>query len=85
VRPSGESAPWIVARLGGAAKVGRAVRPHGLRHAAITTALDAGKDVRVVRRFSRHRTLDMVLRYDDDRGGIAGEIAGLLARRRDEE
>ena len=70
---------------GRGAKVGRAVRPHGLRHAAITAALDAGKDVRVVQRFSRHKTLDMVLKYDDDRGDIAGEIAGLLARRRNED
>ncbi len=62
--------------------VGRVVRPHGLRHAAITAALDAGKDVRIVQKFSRHKTLDMVLKYDDERGDIAGEVAGLLSRRR---
>jgi integrase/recombinase XerC len=82
VRLSGESIRLLVRRLGTAAGASRTVRPHGLRHAAATTALDAGKDVREVRKFTRHATLDMVLRYDDQRGDTAGEIAALLSRRR---
>lgn len=82
---SGEFVRLIVDRLAKAAGVSRTVRPHGLRHAAITAALNSGKDVRVVQRFSRHKTLDMVLRYDDERGDLAGEVAGLLSRRREED
>jgi integrase/recombinase XerC len=82
VRLSGESIRQLVGRLGIAAGVSRTVRPHGLRHAAATTALDSGRDVRDVRKFTRHATLDMVLRYDDQRLDTAGEIAALLSRRR---
>jgi integrase/recombinase XerC len=74
-RLSGESVRRIIGRLGRAAGLSRPLRPHGLRHSAATTALDAGRDVREVRRFTRHRSLEMVLRYDDLRRDIAGEIA----------
>jgi integrase/recombinase XerC len=83
-RLSGEAVRQVVDRLGTAAGTARRVRPHGLRHAAATAALDAGKDVRDVRKFTRHATLDMVLRYDDARRDTAGEIADLLSRRREE-
>ena len=36
------------------------------------------------RRFTRHRSLEMVLRYDDMRRDVAGEIARDLAGRRDQ-
>jgi integrase/recombinase XerC len=84
VRLSGETVRQVVERLGRAAGVGRTVRPHGLRHAAATAALDAGKHVRDVKKFTRHSSLDMVLRYDDARRDTAGEIADLLSRRREE-
>jgi integrase/recombinase XerC len=84
VRLSGETVRQVVARLGRAAGVARSVKPHGLRHAAATAALDAGKHVRDVRKFTRHASLDMVLRYDDARRDTAGEIADLLSRRREE-
>jgi integrase/recombinase XerC len=55
-------------------------RPHGLRHSAITAALDAfAGDVRKVQRFSRHRKLDTLLRYDDARRDDAGEVSRRLA------
>jgi integrase/recombinase XerC len=58
-----------------------AVRPHGLRHTAITSALAlTGGDVRRVQRFSRHRQIQTVLIYDDARRDIAGEVAALVAR-----
>jgi integrase/recombinase XerC len=82
-RMSGESVRRIVARLGRAAGLARPLRPHGLRHSAATSALDGGRDVREVRKFTRHRSLEMVLRYDDARRDVAGEIAKDLAGRRD--
>lgn len=62
------------------ASVGLTVRPHGLRHAAITSALDrTGGDVRRVQRFSRHRDVRVLNVYDDARRDMAGEVANLVA------
>src|SRR5262249_37072672 len=53
---------------------------HGLRQAAITEALDrTGGDVRAVQRFSRHRDLRTLQRYDDCRRDLAGEVARQVA------
>jgi integrase/recombinase XerC len=55
--------------------------PHGLRHQATTAALDAtGGDVLRVQRFTRHRCVETVLRYNDAREDRAGEIADMVAR-----
>src|SRR5208337_2257675 len=67
----------IVRELG--KKVGLKVRPHGLRHTAITAALDAfNGDYRKTRAFSRHTSLDTVRRYDDNRADHAGQVAHAL-------
>jgi hypothetical protein len=56
------------------------VRPHGFRHHAITRALDlTSGDLRRVQRFSRHRDPRTVLRYDDNRRDLGGEVASLVA------
>jgi integrase/recombinase XerC len=61
-------------------KAGIRARPHGLRHSAITEALDLmGGDVRAVQRFSRHKKLETLLRYDDNRRDLAGDVARRLA------
>ena len=67
----------LVRELGEA--VGIRARPHGLRHAAITEALDRGTDVRAVQRFSRHRDLRVLLVYDDNREDLGGKVACALA------
>lgn len=55
------------------------VRPHGLRHSGITTALDAtGGDLRRVRKYSRHAKLDTLMIYDDARHDVAAEIADVV-------
>lgn len=55
-------------------------RPHGIRHAAITEALDLmGGDIRKVQRFSRHRQLAVLAVYDDNRQDLGGEVARLVA------
>jgi len=79
-RLTGRSLARVLSVLGD--KVGRVVRPHGLRHAAITEALDAtGGNVRAVQRFSRHRDLRVLTRYDDNRQDLGGEVARLVAGR----
>jgi integrase/recombinase XerC len=54
-------------------------RPHGIRHTAITAALDhTGGDYRLVRSFSRHASLQTIARYDDNRCDNAGKVAKAL-------
>lgn len=61
-------------------RAGVPVRPHGLRHAAITTGLEAtGGDVRRVARFARHADVRTTMRYDDERADLAGSVARLVA------
>jgi integrase/recombinase XerC len=61
-------------------RLGMKVWPHGLRHAAITEALDlTGGNVRAVQRFSRHRDVRVLERYDDNRRDLGGEVAKLFS------
>lgn len=71
-RLSGTGVYDLIRALGDA--VGIRARPHGLRHAAITEALDRGTDVRAVQRFSRHRDLRILLVYDDNRADLGGDV-----------
>jgi integrase/recombinase XerC len=67
----------MVSKLGGA--VGLVTRPHGLRHAAITAALDkTNGNTRMVQRFSRHKKLETLGLYDDNRQDLGGEVARLV-------
>jgi len=62
-------------------KVGEKTRPHGLRHAAITEALEQTQgDVRRVAKYSRHKDLRVLVVYDDARKDIAGEVSKLVAK-----
>ena len=71
----------IVREAGRAAGVQKPVRPHGLRHAAITEALEAsGGDVRAVQKFSRHASVETLLVYDDARQDLGGKVAAKLAK-----
>ena len=64
-------------QLGGRAKV--KARPHGIRHTAITAAIDAfGGDYRKARAFSRHASLETVRKYDDNRADHAGQVAAVI-------
>lgn len=61
--------------------IGIKLWPHALRHSAITNALElTNGDVRKVAKFSRHRSLDMLMVYDDARLDAGGEIAALVAK-----
>lgn len=78
--PLGDAGVYHIIRTLGE-KVGVRARPHGLRHAAITEALDATRgDVRAVQRFSRHRSLEVLCVYDDARQDLAGEVSKLVAK-----
>jgi integrase/recombinase XerC len=77
-RLTGSAIFYIVRYLG--EKAGLVARPHGLRHAAITEALDlTGGDVRRVQKFSRHRDMRTVCLYDDSREDVGGQVAALVA------
>lgn len=79
-RLTGTAVFKIVRDLGRRAGLGRPTRPHALRHQAITQALDATNgDVRTVQRFSRHADPRTLLRYDDRRRDVAGDVARLVA------
>ena len=77
-RISGRSMHRLIAELG--ADVGIKTRPHGLRHASITAALDAHNgDIRAVQQHARHASPQTTMRYDDNRKDLAGKIAESLA------
>lgn len=79
-RLTGTSIYRIIRKLGTVA--GIQTRPHGLRHAAITEALDlTGGNIRAVARFSRHHDLKVLMIYDDNREDLAGGVARLVADR----
>jgi integrase/recombinase XerC len=69
----------ILAVLGERAKIGGRVRPHGLRHTAITALLDAGAGLREAQRFSRHADPRTLMRYDDNRSDIGGAMARVVS------
>jgi len=79
-RLTGSAIYAIVRKLG--QRVGVKARPHGLRHAAITTAAEITKgNVVAIRRFSRHRNVQTVMVYVDNYKDEGGEIAKQLAGR----
>lgn len=79
-RLTGQGVAVVLADLSDAAGLAGEVRPHGLRHASITHALDATNgDVRAVQRHSRHRDVRTLAIYDDNRTDLGGRVASLVA------
>lgn len=77
-RITGRSVHRIIAEIGRDA--GIKTRPHGLRHASITAALDMNNgDVRAAQQHARHANPQTTMRYDDNRRDLAGQIADSLA------
>jgi integrase/recombinase XerC len=77
-RLDGSTVYRIVRGLG--ERGGVRARPHGLRHSSITRVLDlSGGDIRAAQRFSRHRDVRVLERYDDSREDLAGQLARRLA------
>lgn len=78
-RLTGDGIRKIVVRLCTKAGIKKVMSPHRIRHSAITAALDATDgNVRKVQRLSRHRQLDTLMIYDDNRGRDQAEVTGLL-------
>jgi integrase/recombinase XerC len=78
-RLSGQSINELVKTAATRAGLTRTVRAHGLRHQAITEALDQGWVLRDVMQFSRHLDPKTVAIYDDRRTDVGGEIAAAIA------
>ena len=80
-RLTGTSLYRIVRRLG--EQVGLKVRPHGLRHSAITEACKAaqanGMGLEEVLHFSRHRDVKVLMVYRDRERDVQGQLATLVA------
>jgi integrase/recombinase XerC len=82
-RLTGDAVCRMVRRVSRLARLKKEARPHGLRHQAITRALDlTNGNAREVRKFSRHAKLETVIRYDDNREDVAGDIQRKLGRDR---
>lgn len=78
-RITGDGLRYVVAKIGDDAGV--RTRPHGLRHASITAALDAlNGDVRAVQQHARHTSPEVTMRYDDNRKDLAGKVASCLSK-----
>lgn len=79
-RLTGRAIHYLVKTWGGRAGLkGHQIRPHGLRHHAITLALNVtGGNVREVKGFSRHASVQTVLKYDDARHDHGGKITRIL-------
>lgn len=78
-RLTGDGLYKLVQRKTKAAGIDKAMSPHRIRHSAITAALDATDgNVRKVQKLSRHKNLNTLMIYDDNRGRDQLEVTGLL-------
>lgn len=78
-RLTGDGIRKIVVRMSEKAGIKKQMSPHRIRHSAITAALDATDgNVRKVQKLSRHRKLDTLMIYDDNRGRDQRDISELL-------
>jgi integrase/recombinase XerC len=78
-RLTGTAIYQIVDRIARGSKIPKRMSPHRIRHSAITAALDATNgNVRKVQKLSRHKKLDTLMLYDDNRTNMQGEVSSLL-------
>lgn len=78
-RLTGSAIYQIVDRLARDSEIPKKMSPHRIRHSAITAALDATNgNVRKVQKLSRHKKLDTLMLYDDNRTNMQGEVSSLL-------
>ena len=78
-RLSGDGICKMVVRHSEKAGIKKQMSPHRIRHSAITAALDATNgDVRKVQKLSRHRNLNTLMIYDDNRGRDQQDVTEML-------
>ena len=76
---SGDGICKMVVRYSEKAGIKKQMSPHRIRHSAITAELDATDgDVRKVQKLSRHRNLNTLMIYDDNRGRDQQDVTQLL-------
>jgi integrase/recombinase XerC len=79
-RLSGNAIYNIVRDTAQAAGIEKVMSPHRVRHSAITAALDATNgDTRKVQKLSRHKNLNTLMIYDDNRHQHQSEVTNILA------
>ncbi len=70
----------IVKEAGEMANLDKPLSPHKIRHSTITAALDATNgDYRRVQKLSRHKNIQTLTVYDDNRRDDQGELTKLLS------
>ncbi|MEG4218682.1 tyrosine-type recombinase/integrase [Microcoleus sp. Pol14C6] len=78
-RLTGDGIRKIVVRHSEKAGIKKQMSPHRIRHSAITAALDATDgNVRKVQKLSRHKNLNTLMVYDDNRGRDQQDVTELL-------
>lgn len=71
----------VVNRAAKDAGIPKHMSPHRVRHSSITAALDATDgNVREVQRLSRHKNLETLTRYDDNRQGHQRKVSEILSK-----
>ena len=81
MRLSGRSIDRILKRtVKKAQATTKVLSPHRIRHSSITAVLDATNgDVRRVRKFSRHKKVETVIIYDENRLRDQGDLTDLIS------
>ena len=75
-RLSGGGLYRVIRSLARRAGVATPVSPHRIRHSTTTDALDRlDGDVRTARGFTRHASIETVMKYDDARRDDYGKVA----------
>ena len=79
-RLTGSAIYELVSETAKAAGITKKMSPHRMRHSAITAALDATNgNVREVQKLSRHKVMQTLMTYDDNRENAQGKITNLLS------
>ena len=79
-RLSGKSVYLLVRKFGEAVNPHKVLSPHRIRHSSITAVLDATDgNVRLAQKLSRHKNLNVLTVYDDNREELQKSASHLLA------
>lgn len=79
-RLTGDGIYKMVRRYCQKAGIKKRMSPHRVRHSSITAALDATEgNVRKVQKLSRHRQIDTLMIYDDNRSKDQAELSEMLS------